>query len=248
MDNSATLLPDTANPPVIQGPSSEVSVEEQLDRSSARERSLSPMELDSRSSSPIGSSPSAQDSAASDDRSNPNSFSPPGLSVPMPAEQSRPPLKTSPSRTSKPQPRPPSSSPESDNPPGLSLPPLPAESTPPTLSKVGTREPTVAPDRNQSTSPTRATVVPAVLQPPSVPSKLEKLVMPAHASSTPSPSDQSVNSSTATATPYVPKRKTVPNPFVSGGVLTDFVGKLPPGKTASQVRTNIPYTPVNILF
>ncbi|KIP10287.1 hypothetical protein PHLGIDRAFT_249413 [Phlebiopsis gigantea 11061_1 CR5-6] len=246
-NGSAVSLPEKPSPLVTAGPSSELSVEEQLDSSYTRERSLSPMELDSRSSTPEGSPPSAHHSATSVDRSNSNSFSPPGLSVPELAEQPQTLLQTSFSYTGRTQPRAPSSSPESDNPPGLSLPPLPTETTPSSSSKVGTREPTIAPSKEQPTSRTRATV-PTVAQSPSAPSKLEKLAVPVNTSSTTPPSDQSPDGSTATATPYVPKRKTVPNPFVSGGVLTDFVGKMPPGNTTHQVRADIAHLLVEFLF
>lgn len=222
----------------VQPPSSEVSVEEQLEESSDRGRSLSPMDLDSRSSSPAYSPPPAIQYAATDhDGLKSTSFSPPGLSVPIPSHQQLSQLETSPLLQTESRLRPPSSSPESDDPPGLSLPPLLAEFVSP--SKVGKTDTVATPAKEQLKSPVLSSRPTEHQLPTST--KPENLRVSTNITTTQSATNmgQSSGGSTTAATPYVPKRKTVPNPFVSGGLLTDFVGNIPPGKTTPQVRLGL---------
>ncbi|EKM56030.1 uncharacterized protein PHACADRAFT_257049 [Phanerochaete carnosa HHB-10118-sp] len=120
-------------------------------------------------------------------------------------------------------------SPDSDSPPGLSLPPLSAQ---PAAWTSGT----VTASSSVATVATSKERVDELLSAastliPSQPARVNK-------------SDSSVEGElrgteviqrpATPATPYVPKRKTVPNPFVRGGVLTDFVGSAPPGKAVPQ--------------
>ena len=200
---------------------------------SQRARSSSPMDLDSRQGSPASSSPPIPEpEGQSDARVKSKSFSPPGLTITMPSQQKL--AKPEPLPVAKPValPTSPNLSPDSDSPPGLSLPPLSAQSTawPSVVPEV---DPSVALSRERPVeSPVTFTMVV-----PSPTAEMENAVPPVEGSSDGAvPTKQSSDSPGAPAAPYVPKRKTVPNPFVRGGVLTDFVGSAPPGKTLPQVR------------
>lgn len=229
---SVTITPIPNSPPASasQNITSQAAIASTLAETSAdgqqensdRERSLSPMELDSRSSSPAYSPPPVQQEES--DRIKSTSFSPPGLSIPIPSPQqsSQPETFSSLQTVQQPKHRPLSSSPDSDDPPGLSLPPLPADFTSSSkLLRANTAE-IAHMDQVKSLIPSAVRSTELKSLPTPEPAKLSVVV--------------DASGSQAAVTPYVPKRKTVPNPFVSGGLLTDFVGNTPLGKTTPQVR------------
>ncbi|KAI0763660.1 hypothetical protein BC629DRAFT_1596860 [Irpex lacteus] len=181
-----------------------------------RDRSLSPMELDSAPSSPSPSSPVSLPEVhhLPKDATKSASFSPPGLGVPM-SPQAQPAVSHArllsvdlPSH--------------SETPPVLpaisqSEPPRPASPVRPV--PIARDEDTTSRDR----SPNDAHIKPPLRSPGTVTAVPLRVTVPAPLPDstgrvvTPSPAV------TPTAAPYVPKRKIVPNPFVSGGLLTDFV-------------------------
>lgn len=217
-------------------PPDEMSVD-RSEHSPERGRSLSPMEIDSRSSTPVNTPPPASEpQLQSPPRVKSTSFSPPGLSSP----QQLPQTKTSPPPPLHAPPRPFSASPDSDEPPGLSLPPLPAG---PLISSPKTDKTVPTANSQKSKEGTAMSAVSSTIPAP-ISDTPQVLV---HGGSSPSVEDgakassqQPTTSVTPPAAPYVPRRKTVPNPFVSGGMITDFVGRAPPvGKTTSQVRRTL---------
>lgn len=195
-----------------------------------RARSLSPMELDSQSSTPASSPPPVSvDQAQPATRLKSTSFSPPGLSITVPPEAELPQVEVgSGAEPGAPQ-TPPTMSPDSDSPPGLSLPPLSTQSGSWSAGLL-TNSPSVASSKGhiEESPSTTATLV------SSPPIRDDKAGIAVNGAITVGEVDPQ-----SAAAPYVPKRKTVPNPFVRGGVLTDFVGKAPPGKNASQVGRSL---------
>ncbi|KAI0345067.1 hypothetical protein BDW22DRAFT_1370783 [Trametopsis cervina] len=203
--------------------------------SSEHERSLSPMELDSAPSSPLLPSPEPLPEPARHmpEGTKSTSFSPPGLwvSTSPPHPQALVTETNIPSL---------SLSPDSDNPPGLSslsLPPLPPARH--VIDQVNVAESdTVTP----LTGAPSGTIVPATHVPGTVAVASKPSSVPLtsageaeHLAIKPTPSP------TPSATPYVPKRRTVPNPFVSGGLLTDFVSssvKSTPDISPQEPHTN----------
>ncbi|KAI0078147.1 hypothetical protein K474DRAFT_1771230 [Panus rudis PR-1116 ss-1] len=181
---------------------------------STRDRSLSPMELDSPGSSPT-LTPAVASVRAQDKRPKSMSFSPPELRV-----------STSPSSLPGPGPdvhiSPLHLSPDSSDPPGLDIPSF---------------------------------------LPPVSPAPAEQLTSNRHASRTDSPqvadvpgtepertlSTERHSSGSAEPAPYKPRRKPIPNPFVSGGLLTDFVsGSTQNTPTPTESRTGLPSKPETV--
>ncbi|GJE88033.1 WD40-repeat-containing domain protein [Phanerochaete sordida] len=209
---------------------------ERRDSPPQRARSLSPMELDSRSSTPASSPPPVPEAEAqSTSRFKSTSFSPPGLSITMPPERDLPHVKASSATERRAPHTPPQMSPDSDSPPGLSLPPLSGQ---PTTWATGLliTSPSVASSREHiEQSPSTTTTL--VSSPPVSADKTGTVLKAGPGSI------EIVQRSESPAAPYVPKRKTVPNPFVRGGVLTDFVGSAPPGKKSVSQDTSSAHSP-----
>lgn len=200
---------------------------ERRDSPTQRARSLSPMELDSRSSTPASSLPPITETGSQTSaRLKSTSFSPPGLSIAMPPEGEPPKAATTSTTESS---VPPNMSPDSDSPPGLSLPPLTAQ---PITWAPATSSPVVISKERVDQSPSTSTTLVS-----SPPASADKSALLAKGGPEGSEADQQP---AAPAAPYVPKRKTVPNPFVRGGVLTDFVGNMQPGMSASQDSASVP--------
>ena len=199
-----------------------------------RDRSLSPMELDS----PGSSTPSSPHLPTPPPRIQAKSvsFSPPGLWI-----STSPPKKAQEEQDENMTPL--HLSPDGGDPPGLSS--LPVSTQKPISTANGGASVRVAevkqPEKPVDTSASDMD---------------DDFMSPkASAGSKPSatPEEPAKSASPAPAAPYVPKRKVVPNPFVSGGLLTDFVGvtqrgspttEAPPSATRadsqSEVRLQVP--------
>lgn len=197
-----------------------------------RERSLSPMELDSPPSSPTLSptvEPVKQVTPPPRERSlsySPRTFSPPQLSISTTDTSQS--LATSEARIS-----PMHLSPVGGDAPGLMITPEVLEFhrtfTPPVDRSNLHLPPPKEPAQGKKVSPQASISPPSQLPPP-----LERVPSASLSSVPPTPSTPSTPTVTPGApsepsrsesepTPYVPKRKAVPNPFVSGGYLNDFV-------------------------
>ncbi|CAL1703375.1 unnamed protein product [Somion occarium] len=164
-----------------------------------RDRSLSPMELDSPGSSPT-LAPTGLLTQSEDDRPKSMSLSPPGLSLSTSSSSSPPGLDVhlSPLHLS----------PDSGDPPGLAIPAY--ESRPPhVLSSTPTDDGTAVGSTRVEATPTKS---------------FTPTSQPVQSSPTPPGTDVTIVPNVKQEpAPYKPKRKPVLNPFVSGGLLTDFV-------------------------
>lgn len=162
------------------------------------------MELDSPPSSPPPPSPAPLPLIpVITERPKSTSFSPPGLWVSTVPEAKVKPVEDSEATV------PYNWSPDGGDPPGLSLPPLGQGPGAPTVvdEELSSEAPNPSPRDKLSVS--------AASQPTEGPNKPQEAIIP--------PSCSTEESRSVPPARYVPKRKTVPNPFVSGGLLTDFV-------------------------
>ena len=190
---------------------------EEEEDSSHRDRSLSPMELDSAPSSPLSPSSASllEVNGLPQVTAKSASFSPPGLGLsvspqlqPVAGQANVAPTTLSSDHSSH------------------SKPPIiarteeaqfasPTYSTP-TTTKEETATADISPGGTENTLPSYSAATDTIVP-------LRVSIPPSPAGDVPTPVTTHPTVAASTAAPYVPKRKTVPNPFVSGGLLTDFV-------------------------
>ena len=188
---------------------------EEEEDSSHRDRSLSPMELDSAPSSPLSPSSASllEVNGLPQVTAKSASFSPPGLGLSVSPQPVAGQANVAPTTLS------------SDH-SSHSKPPIiarteeaqfasPTYSTP-TTTKEETATADLSPGGTENTLPSYSAATDTIVP-------LRVSIPPSPAGDVPTPVTTHPTVAESTAAPYVPKRKTVPNPFVSGGLLTDFV-------------------------
>lgn len=249
--------------PVVEIPDPSKSEPAEKITEEERERSLSPMELDSTPSSPTLSPAIVPSNASSDfdERAkslpySPRTFSPPELSLSttdtsqtLAATEAR----VSPLRLS----------PDSGDAPGLSITPeviaFHKTFTPPvdrTNLRLPSPKESIPPQKPQQElqpgAPAAALAQPVGVEPALTRPSLAPFVTPTPPTPVIVPEARALDPPPPQTEParYVPKRKAVPNPFVSGGYLSDFVSTTTQTSTAPKPtpRPPSPKQPVSQPF
>ncbi|TCD70598.1 hypothetical protein EIP91_002628 [Steccherinum ochraceum] len=211
---------------------------------SERERSLSPMELDSPLSSPtlspvvVPTNPtSVSDDRAKSLSATPRAHSPPALTISTTDTSHS--LATAEARIS-----PLHLSPDSGDAPGLAITPeviaFHKTFTPPVdrsniqlpPAKSSSQTPKLSEKQPDTTTTPSSKRTRAVSPPGSLPSTSSTASVTPQSRASTDAGDRSASDADrnpAEPTRYVPKRKAVPNPFVSGGYLKEFASTAPPG-------------------